>query len=101
MATPDKASPDLEGFAQWFAQLRDALPPEMRFAGRSPEDVLAQFKPEQRLAGLAPEQRLAGLAPEQVARALPPGELLLALPDSYLWTLPEDAQRRIRARLRR
>jgi len=118
MATPDKASPDLEGFAQWFAQLRDALPPEMRIAGMSPEEVLVQFKPEQvlaqfkpaqRIAGLAPEevlvqfnpeQRLAGLPPEDIALALP-DEALRALPDSYLATLPEDAQRRIRARLHR
>jgi len=72
-------------------------------------DLLAVIPPEQRLAGLAPEQRLAGLAPEEVALVLSEADHVLALPDaalralpeSYLSTLPVEAQARIRARLAR
>ncbi len=61
------------------------------------------------LAVLPVETRLAGIAPEDIARRLTEADHVLALPDtalrgrsaSYLATLPESAQERIRARLAR
>jgi hypothetical protein len=97
-----------ETASQALMDLLAVLPPEVRLAGVSPED-LAVLPPEQRLAGLAPEQRLAGLAPEQRLAGLSEADRVLALPDAalralpadYLATLPTDAQARIRARLGR
>jgi hypothetical protein len=100
MNAPDKASPDLAGFADWFAHLRDALPPEMRFAGARPEELLAHLKPEERVAGLRPEERVAGLSEADRVLSLP-DTALRALPADYLATLPEAAQQRIRERLER
>jgi hypothetical protein len=91
MNAPDKASPDLAGFADWFAHLRDALPLEMRFAGARPEDLLAHLKPEERLAGLSETDRVLAL----------PDAALRGLSADYLATLPEAAQQRIRERLGR
>ncbi len=106
-----------ETASQALMDLLAVLPPEVRLAGVSPEDLavlppeqrLAGLAPEQRLAGLAPEQRLAGLAPEQLARMISEADHVLALPDAalralpadYLATLPVDAQARIHARLGR
>jgi hypothetical protein len=56
------------------------LPPVVRLAGGSPED----------LAVLSPEQRLAGLAPEQLARVISEADHVLALPDAALRALPAD-----------
>lgn len=100
MTTPEKASPEMEGFADWFISLRDALPPELRFAGMTTADVLEAFKPE---------KLLAGLDPAVVARSLSEADHLLALPDAalralspdYVATLPADVQARIRERLAR
>jgi hypothetical protein len=97
-----------ETASQALMDLLAVLPPEVRLAGVSPED-LAVLPPEQRLAGLAPEQRLAGLAPEQRLAGLSEADRVLALPDAalralpaeYLATLPPDAQQRIHARLGR
>jgi hypothetical protein len=97
-----------ETASQALMDLLAVLPPEVRLAGVSPED-LAVLPPEQRLAGLAPEQRLAGLAPEQRLAGLSEADRVLALPDAalralpadYLATLPTDAQARIRVRLGR
>lgn len=100
MNAPDKASPDLAGFADWFAHLRDALPPEMRFAGARPEELLAHLKPEERVAGLKPEERVAGLSEVDQILALPDAALRGLSPE-YLATLPEAAQARIRERLGR
>ena len=85
------ATPELEGWDDWLSQYIAAMPPEERLAG---------LAPEQRLAGLAPEQRLAGLTPEEALLALP-AELLRSFPATYLATLSEPIQARIRARLGR
>jgi len=77
-----------------------ALPPEVRLAGLEPAERLAGLDPAERLAGLDPAERLAGLDPAEVVLGLPEAALR-ALPESYLATLPEAAQRRIRARLDR
>lgn len=90
----------MEGFADWFISLRDALPPELRFAGMTAEDVLEAFKPE---------KLLAGLDPAVIARSLSEADHLLALPDAalralspdYVATLPADVQALIRERLAR
>jgi len=76
------ATPELEGWDDWLSQYIAAMPPE------------------ERLAGLAPEQRLAGLTPEEALLALP-AELLRSFPATYLATLSEPIQARIRARLGR
>ncbi len=100
MSTPDKASPDQIGFDDWMERLRPLL---------KLEDVIARLSPEERLAGLDPEEVVRALPNDDLAAALPPDALVLALPDealralpeSYLATLPEAAQQRIRTRLGR
>ncbi|MFO0607996.1 MAG: hypothetical protein U0324_32830 [Polyangiales bacterium] len=100
MSTPEKASPEMEGFYDWFRPLREGLPLEVLLAGMPPEEVLAAYKPE---------QRLAGIDPAVVARSLSEADRLLALPDAalralspdYVATLPADVQALIRERLAR
>ncbi|MFO0606723.1 MAG: hypothetical protein U0324_26355 [Polyangiales bacterium] len=53
-----------------------------------------------RLEDLTPEERLAGLSEADRVLALPDAALR-ALPVTYLATLPDDAQQRIRERLTR
>jgi len=85
---------ELEDYDEVFRRFLELLPPEKRFLGLSPEQVMNAFAPEQRLAGLAPEQRLAGLAPEQRLAGLAPEQRLLGLaPDQLLSALPDEVLR--------
>jgi len=97
MPAPEKVPAEFADLAEWFIQLRNSMPPEIQFAGLSTAEILAGLKPEERIAGLKPEERIAGLKPEDLVLGLP-DDALRALPESYLATLSEDAQRRIRAR---
>jgi hypothetical protein len=56
-------------------EMRDMLPPEVRFKGLAPEERLKGLAPEERLKGLAPEERLKGLTPEDRLKGLAPEEL--------------------------
>lgn len=104
MTTPEKASPEMEGFYDWFRPLGEGLPPEILLSGLSPEEILKAA-----LARFKPEELLAGLDPAVVARSLSEADHLLALPEAalralspdYVATLPADVQARIRERLAR
>jgi hypothetical protein len=108
---------EMPGYEEMFQKLVEAMPIEKRLAGLGPEEVMRTYAPEQRLAGLDPEQRLAGLDPEQRLAGLDPeqrlagldavhavlalpAEVLRGLSESYVRSLPAEAQKEIKKRLR-
>ena len=84
------------------------IPPEIRLAGLSPEQLVASVPVEQRLAGLTPEQ-LALLRAEEVVKVMGrewavlalPNDLLEMQPDEVLNSLSPGARERVRQRIGR
>jgi len=97
---PCRSRDGTEGYEEAIRKILQALPPKLRLADLSPEEVLSGYAPEQRLAGMPPEQRLAGLTTEQAVLAMPV-EILRMLPADYLSTLPEATRAEIARRLGR
>jgi hypothetical protein len=79
----------VESFDKALAHLLVRLPPERRFVGLTPEQMLGM---------VAPEQRLAGLTEAQAVLALPDA-MLRALSKEYLATLPRPTRAAIERRL--
>jgi hypothetical protein len=88
-----------QAYDEMFQKLLDAVPIEKRLAGLDAAEVLAQYDAKQRLAGLDPAERLAGLDAAQTIRALPL-DFLRGLSQEYVRSLPADAQRELKKRLR-
>ncbi len=109
---------ELEDFDEMHRRYIASLPPELRIAGLSADEVLSHYKADEVLSHYKAdevlshykaEEVLSRYKPDDLARALSESDRVLALPDaalaafpeSYLSTLPTETQRRIRERLGR
>ncbi len=97
--TPLKTHDVANWLRYWMTEKHDMRDIRHREGFDSISDkFLDLFTPEERLSGLEPEQRLAGLSTEQMVLALP-AQLLRVLPEEYIASLPDEVQRKVRARL--